>query len=170
MTRRRRLRRRLLWAGVFFGLVLVYAVASTMRACLWGRDVVVAATKRRRSDTRLRQVGAREGGTMYGRFSLAALVAVTAMALAAPTAWADPWAADRYAQGQEAEPTAALSARGPVGDDHFRDPPDAAPVAAPTSRTETSWPQLGLGVGLVVVLALGALVTARQTRIRTLPR
>jgi hypothetical protein len=183
MTRRRRLRRRLLWAGVFFGLVLLYAVVSTMRACLWCRDIVVGATKhRRRSHTRLRHVGARKGGTMYGRFSLAALVAATAVALAAPTAWADPWAADRHAQAQDAQQgvssnpdwferyAAAHSIREPVGDDHFRDRPDAATAPAATSGTETRWPELGLGVGLVIVLALAMLLTVRPTGVRPLPR
>jgi hypothetical protein len=172
MTRRRRLRRRLLWAGVFLGVVLLYATVSALRACLWCRDVVVGARKQpsRRPHTRQRHVGAREGGSMYGRYSLAALVAAISMALAAPAAWADPWAADRHAQAQEAQ-QAASSGREPVGDDHFRDPPDPIPVAAVTrGGTKATWPELGLGVGLVVVLGLGALLTARQTRTRPLPR
>jgi hypothetical protein len=37
MTRRPRLRRRLLWAGVLFGLVLLLAVVSAMRVALWAR-------------------------------------------------------------------------------------------------------------------------------------
>jgi hypothetical protein len=40
MTQRRRLRRRLLWAGVLFGLVLLLAVVSALRVALWaGRAV-----------------------------------------------------------------------------------------------------------------------------------
>jgi hypothetical protein len=40
MTRRRRLRRRLLWAGVLVGLVLVLATVSALRAALWTRDLL----------------------------------------------------------------------------------------------------------------------------------
>ena len=32
---RRRLRRRLFWPGVLFGLLLLYVVVSAMRLCLW---------------------------------------------------------------------------------------------------------------------------------------
>ena len=35
MTRRRRLRRRLLWAGVLLGLVLLLATVSVMRVMVW---------------------------------------------------------------------------------------------------------------------------------------
>jgi hypothetical protein len=40
MTRRRRLRRRLLWAGVLLGLVVVLAAASAVRVGLWTRDEI----------------------------------------------------------------------------------------------------------------------------------
>jgi hypothetical protein len=40
MSWRRLLRRRLLWAGVLLGLVLLIATVSVMRAALWTRDVV----------------------------------------------------------------------------------------------------------------------------------
>ena len=38
MTWRRRLRRRLLWGGVLFGLVLLLVAAYALRVCTWGRD------------------------------------------------------------------------------------------------------------------------------------
>ena len=41
MTRRRRMRRRLLWAGVLLGLVLLLATVSVMRVALWTRDALV---------------------------------------------------------------------------------------------------------------------------------
>jgi hypothetical protein len=44
MTRRRRLRRRLLWAGVLVGLVLLLATVSAMRVALWTRDVLAPDT------------------------------------------------------------------------------------------------------------------------------
>lgn len=40
MKRSRRLRRRLFWAAVLLGLVLVYATALLIQACLWACDVV----------------------------------------------------------------------------------------------------------------------------------
>jgi hypothetical protein len=219
MTRRRRLRRRLLWAGVFLGLVLVLAVASTMRACLWCHDVVVGAVRPDRTGTRGR-TNRQKGDSMSGKFSLAAVVTATALALAAPAVGAIPYLSHGQgvdesqfsgaaqateqatvvpylSQGQgvdmsqfggtapaEQPQVIPYASRGvgvdesrfsgairePVGDDHFRDPPDAALVAAAANGTETSWPQVGLGVGLVLVLALGMLITLRGTRTRPLPR
>jgi hypothetical protein len=40
MTWRRRLRRRLLWAGVLFGLVVLLATVSALRVALWTRDLL----------------------------------------------------------------------------------------------------------------------------------
>jgi hypothetical protein len=40
MTRRRRLRRRLLWAGVLLGLALLVATLSLLRAGLWAGQLV----------------------------------------------------------------------------------------------------------------------------------
>ena len=40
MSRRRRLRRGLLWAGVLAGLVVLLATVSAMRVALWTRDLV----------------------------------------------------------------------------------------------------------------------------------
>jgi hypothetical protein len=42
MTRRRRLRRRLLWAGVLVGLLLVLAAVSVLRAMIWMRDEIIS--------------------------------------------------------------------------------------------------------------------------------
>jgi hypothetical protein len=50
MTWRRRLRRRLLWAGVLFGLVLLLATVSVLRVALWTRGEAerLVPTSRRR--------------------------------------------------------------------------------------------------------------------------
>ena len=51
MTWRKRQRRRLLWAGVLLGLVLVLVVVSVLRVGLWARDEVERlASGRRRSN------------------------------------------------------------------------------------------------------------------------
>jgi hypothetical protein len=180
MRRRRRLRRRLLWAGVLLGLVLLYAACSTMRGWFWARNAVVAAVRPQRGGPRGR-INQRKGGSMYGKLSLAAVVAATAVALGAPAASADPWAADRHAEAQQAQAAtssypdrferfvAGQSIREPVGDDHFRDPPDTAPGSA-TSGTAVEWPQVGIGLGIGILLAVGLLVGVRLTRPRPLPR
>jgi quercetin dioxygenase-like cupin family protein len=49
MRRRRRLRRRLLWAGALLGLVLLLAVVSVMRVAVWTRAAIEATTFRRRN-------------------------------------------------------------------------------------------------------------------------
>ena len=41
MNRRRRLRRRLLWAGILLGVVLLLATVSVMRVALWTRDALL---------------------------------------------------------------------------------------------------------------------------------
>jgi hypothetical protein len=38
MSRRRRLRRRLLWTGVLTGLLVLLAAVSALRAVVWARD------------------------------------------------------------------------------------------------------------------------------------
>jgi hypothetical protein len=237
MSRRRRLRRRLLWAGVLLGLVLLAAVGSTVRGWFWARDVIVAGMRPHRPSLRGRANG-RKGESMYGKFSITAVLAALAVALAAPAAWADSWAADRHARAEQAQSAtteqatvvpylsqgqgvdesqfsgaaqateqatvvpylshgqgvdvsqfggtapvsatssypdwferfvAAHSTREPVGDDHFRDPPDTAPVTA-TSGTQFEWPQLGIGLAIVILIAATALLAVRLTRIRPLAR
>ena len=56
MNRRRRLRRRLLWAGVLFGLVLLVAVLSVLDAALGVRDRVVASRRPRRTDRTVKRM------------------------------------------------------------------------------------------------------------------
>jgi hypothetical protein len=46
MTRRRRLRRRLLWAGVLLGLVLLLATVSAVRLMLGTRDALRTGGRR----------------------------------------------------------------------------------------------------------------------------
>jgi hypothetical protein len=153
MSRRRRLRRRLFWVGVLLGLVLLYAAISALRLGVWCRDLVVKP---------------RKGGTMYGKFSLAAVVAAIVAALAAPAAWSDPWAADRHAHMQEAQ-LQSTPMREPVGDDHFRDPPNVLPATA-ANGTNVPWQELGLGLGFAIVVGLGVFLAVRPTRVRPLPR
>ena len=56
MTRRRRLRRRLLWAGVLFGLVLLVAALSVLDAALGVRDRVVASRRSRHTDRTVKRM------------------------------------------------------------------------------------------------------------------
>jgi len=44
MTRRRRLRRRLIWAGALLGLVLLLATVSVLRVAVWTRDLLTPDT------------------------------------------------------------------------------------------------------------------------------
>ena len=48
MTWRKRQRRRLLWAGVLLGLVLLVAATSVLRLGLWARDAVERSVRSRR--------------------------------------------------------------------------------------------------------------------------
>jgi hypothetical protein len=55
MTWRRRLRRRLLWAGVLLGLVVLLATVSVLRIGLWARgeaERVLPSSRRRNAFAR----------------------------------------------------------------------------------------------------------------------
>ena len=89
MTRRRRLRRRFVWAVVLLGLVLLLATVSVLRVGIWMRSQLMAAARR------IRFVPlTRKENTMYGRTSFVVVAAVAALLLAAPAS-ADRWGADR---------------------------------------------------------------------------
>jgi len=80
MTWRRRLRRRLLWAGVLLGLVLLLVAVSVLRFCAWGRDLVTD------NASRSGRAFERKEGTMPPRtLTLVVGIAVAALAIA-PTA------------------------------------------------------------------------------------
>ena len=121
---------------------------------------------------------------MSGRTSFAIVVAVAALLVAAPAA-ADSWGADRRDEGalirmldarehsfevkQVANSApdgferfaAAHSLREPVVDDRFRiDPTADAPVAVASAR-EFQWPQIGIGIVLLVALGIAAYLVAR---------
>ncbi len=73
MTRRRHRRRRLLWAGVLLGLVVIVAVLSVADAALRIYDQLVSATRGGRSKRKENSVfhtaglaGARPGGAVVG--------------------------------------------------------------------------------------------------------
>lgn len=90
MTRRRRLRRRLLWVGVRFGLVLLLTTVSVLRVGIWTRGQLMAAARR------IRVVPlTRKENTMYARTSFVVVVAAAAALLLGAPASADRWGADR---------------------------------------------------------------------------
>ena len=73
MTRRRHRRRRLVWAGVLLGLVVIVAVLSVVDAGLRIHDHLVSATRGGRSKRKKNTVfrtaglaGARPGGALVG--------------------------------------------------------------------------------------------------------
>jgi hypothetical protein len=188
MTRRQRTRRRMLWAGVLLGLVLLLATVSALRVGLWARDWFATAGHRTRPKTRIRKEK-----TMHLKTTLGVLAAAGALLAAAPAA-ADPWGADAARESnvtamldarersldvkQEAQlgarspgwferVAAAHSVRQPFVDDRFR--LGAASTSTPSSSTtdkESEWPQIGLGVvlGVVFVAALGLAAWASSRR------
>jgi hypothetical protein len=55
------------------------------------------------------------------------------------------------------------------GDDHVRIDPADLPVSVPsTSSGRDEWPQVGIGLGVGIVLAFGLLLAVRYTRTRPL--
>lgn len=168
MTRRRKLRRRLLWAGVLLGLVVVVAVLSVVNAGLWLHDQVRSAARDRRTK--------RTATTTFRTAALAVLTPLVALVLVAPAS-ADRWAADGPIgdRALAAAPTpdwferyvAAHSVREPVVDDRFTIDPTAATVSAATDRGgDIGWPQIGLGLGLGAALVLALLFAARPAHVR----
>lgn len=83
MTRRRRLRRRLVWAGVLVGLVLLLVAVSALRIGMWLSGLPARAVHHGRVTTR------KEGTTMrHIRHRGAVLAIVTVACLAAGAAYA----------------------------------------------------------------------------------
>ena len=184
MTRRRRLRRRLLWAGVLLGLLFLLAALSMLRAGFWARSRLTAHARPTRKEH-----------TMQRRTSLAIIAALGALVVAAPAS-ADDWGADRNDRSaatsvldareralvakQDAEPApgwfgrfaAAHSMRDPVGDDRVRGNPTdttTTPVTASSGR-DVEWPQIGIGFALAIALGIGVLLLLRPTDNRPLTR
>jgi hypothetical protein len=170
MTRRRRLRRRLLWASVLLSLVLVVALLSVLNAGLWIHDQVVSIQGARRTNGREK--------TMSRTTALAVLMSLAALVLVAPAS-ADPWGSDRPIgeRAPAAAPapdwferfTAAHSPREPVVDDRFTiDPTNSTTTVATTSAGDIEWPQVGVGLalGFGAALVLARLLATRLTHIR----
>ena len=163
MTRRRRLRRRLLWGGVLFGLVLLLTTVSLLRVGIWARGHLTATARRIQFVPLIRKEN-----TMVTRTSFVVVAAIAALLLAAPAS-ADRWSSDRRDEATASAPdwferfVAAHSIREPVVDDRFAiDPTDAPAPAKVSSSREIEWPQIGIGLGLGTALALALLVALRR--------
>jgi len=80
-------------------------------------------------------------------------------------AYASDFVADGFAQAVRPHDTVS----GPVRDDRFNLEPTTVPVAVTTgSGREIEWPQVGIGFGVGILLALGLVLAMRATRIRPL--
>lgn len=174
MTRRRRLRRRLLWAGVLLGLSLLLATVSALRVVIWTGHRMTSLTRPGRMEN-----------AMFGKTSLAIVATLGALLLAAPAS-ADNRGLDRSDDGamtamldtrersfdveQVASPSpdwlerfaAAHSLRERLVDDRFRI--DPTNIAAPDSSSrEIGWPQIGVALAFGLLLALGLVLAVRIT-------
>ena len=186
MTWRRRLRRRLLWAGVLLGLVLLLLAVSVLRACAWSRDVL------NDNASRMRQAIERKRGTMTRTLTLIVAIAAAALAVA-PVALGEGRLAPLYPPSQVATyPDAAerpaarpsaldlASAAGRLQFSAVRDaftarapghpPPYHAPLATPraTRGGGVEWPQIGVGVAAGLALAIGIGLAVQTVRARPL--
>ena len=124
---------------------------------------------------------------MTPRISLVTAVLAAALAVAAPAAYGDNWGADRQAGAIElatmldarerslTEKGNVQPANGSVehfiaSDNRFQARPvsDPVTVSAAGSGTEIEWPQIGFGVAIGVLFALGVMFVLRSTRSREL--
>jgi hypothetical protein len=130
---------------------------------------------------------------MTRRISLTITAVGAALMLAVPVAWGDNGSAeparivtDAFERGLAGEQAGWAAYRdtferyvtqkqGPVGSsgslDSYADSASRTdvghrytPVAAPASGSEIEWPQLGIGFGVGLLLALGLVLTVRMTR------
>jgi hypothetical protein len=193
MTWRRRLLRRLLWAGVLLGLVLLLIVVSGLRVGVRGRDLLTGNASRLGP-----RVLARKEGTMTRTLTLIVGIAIAASAFA-PAALGEGRLAPLY------PPSQVTTYREPIG----HPPPrasmldlanaagglrihtlgkglasygDAAERAVPISATggttvatgsvdsgrDIDWPQVGIGFGLGIVLVIGVGLGVQALRGRPL--
>jgi hypothetical protein len=191
MTRRRRLRRRLLWAGVLFGLVLLLVAVSALRICAWGRDRLTDNASRFG-----RRALERKEGAMTRTLTLVA-IAVAAVAIA-PAALGEGRLAPLYPPSHVAtyrdageRPAARASlldladAAGRLQVSAVRDalsepighpPAYRASYLVDTTRETprvpsgrgVAWSQIGIGVALGVAFAIGLGLAAQALRARPL--
>jgi hypothetical protein len=176
MTRRRRLRRRLLWAGVLLGLLLLLTTVSVVRAGIWARETLLTTLIKPHGKER----------RMFAKTSFTLVAMVGALLLAA-SATADDWGAHRQevpsmldareralvekqaatpAPGWLARIAAAHSVREPVVDDRFRIDPTATEAPVATTSSDVEWPQIGIGIAFAVALGLGVLLAIRRPQPR----
>lgn len=147
MTRRRRLRRRLIWAGVLLGLAVLLASVSVLRFAIWTGHQVASLTRPIRREN-----------AMFRRTSLAIVAALGALLLAAPASADNPspdWL-ERFA--------AAHSLREPLVDDRFRiDPTNTGAPVADSSAREIERPQIGVALAVGLLFGLGLVLAVRIT-------
>jgi hypothetical protein len=126
-------------------------------------------------------VAVNKGGTMVARLSLVVAIAVAGLAVGIPAAFGEgrlagsppPAVAVAYFHANEVA-TAARS--GETDLSTYRDGPERAVLpSAPVQTTATSdsgrqieWPQLGIGFGLGILLAVGLWLAMRVTKFRPL--
>jgi hypothetical protein len=193
MTRRRQLRRRLFWAGVLVGVVLLYATVSVLRVWVWSRDAarsIFANGGRATTYT---------SGRMSRKITIVTGLVAAALAIGVPTALGEggltgspePDGAAFFANER-----ATLAAEGALrspppgymdaaeralrrakakfaqkhsvirpGADHVLAPPSQPTIAvSASSGSDIEWSQLGVGVGIGIMLATGLWVVLRTTR------
>jgi hypothetical protein len=102
MTRRRRLRRRLFWAGVLVGVVLLYATVSVLRVWVWSRDAARSIFDNGGRAT------TNTGGKLNRTITLVTGLVVAALAIGVPTALGE----GRLAGSPEPDAVASFYANG----------------------------------------------------------
>jgi len=171
-------RRRVLWAGVILGLVLLFLVTSVLRLYLWcGRMLtgVHAIPRVARLPIHPAWRSGVTGRSRTAMFSKTSLVAPVMAALAL-TAAASPGAApDRPEEGAlRSTPTAAADAGPQVFTPRADYGADRRVVAAQrlaqaptlkaseaTGSSDTDWSQIGIAFGLGALLATAVVVAVR---------
>lgn len=187
MTRRRRLRRRLVWAGVLFGLVLLLVAVSTLRVCAWGRGLLTDNASRLG-----RRALERKEEAMTRTLTLVVGIAIAALTIA-PMALGEGRLAPLYPPSQVTtyqEPrghpparTSMLELANAAGKldvatiskalATYRDGPERTiPVSTTVQATSASsgsdieWSQVGVAFGLGILLAVGLGLGVRAVRAR----
>jgi hypothetical protein len=191
MTWRRKLRRRLLWAGLLLGLVLLYVTVSVLRFLVCSRDLVVNATSGGWA------TGHKGGKGMSRKLTLVIGIAAAALAVV-PAAYGEgrlagsiePDAVAYYYANEHSTLAAALDdvtvVRRPDSHDIARTSSPgyvdagersirigrttvaAIPTGSVSSGSGIEWPQLGIGFGLGILLAASLWLAVRMTRSRPL--
>jgi len=148
--------------------VLARELSSRLDSTVY-RDAFERAVAADRTRTAAQALTARSQA-LNERYGLGGVVSRDAFERAALANANRQWLDGLSTRSEAMRSSPGLGSTVPVSDSHDRFSPAPEPVSIPAvgSGREIDWPQIGVGFGVGLVLAMGLMLTMRYTRIRPL--